>query len=97
MRTWRGWISREDRDAYRDYLERTGLADYRQTPGNRGAWIAYRDLDDGRTEVVTVSLWDSRAAIVAFAGDDIEIARFYPDDDRYLLDRELTVRHYEVA
>jgi len=24
-------------------------------------------------------------------------AIFYPEDDRYLIDRDLTVRHYEVA
>jgi hypothetical protein len=27
------------------------------------------------------------------AGPDV----FYPDDDRFLIDRDLTVRHYEVA
>ena len=35
--------------------------------------------------------------IEAFAGQDIEQAIFYPEDDRYLIDRDLTVRHYEVA
>ena len=51
----------------------------------------------GRAEIVTVSLWESRSAIEAFAGQDIEQAVFYPEDDRYLIDRDLTVRHYEVA
>jgi heme-degrading monooxygenase HmoA len=55
-----------------------------------------RDLGDGRTEVVTVSWWESRAAIEGFAGSDIDVAVFYPEDDRYLVDRETTVRHYEV-
>jgi hypothetical protein len=46
---------------------------------------------------VTLSFWDSREVIHGFAGDDIEQAVFYPEDDRYLVDRETTVTHYEVA
>ena len=64
--------------------------------GHRGAWVLWR-MDDGRAEIVTVSLWESRPAIEAFAGQDIEQAVFYPEDERYLIDRDLTVRHYEVA
>jgi len=96
-RVWRGWIRTEDRDAYLAYIEETGMAEYRQTPGNRGAYMLARDLDDGRTEIVTLSFWDSREVIHGFAGDDIERAVFYPEDDRYLVDRETTVTHYEVA
>lgn len=97
MRTWTGWIATDRRDAYRDYIGDTGLADYLATPGNLGAWMAFRDLGDGRTEVTTVSLWESREAIVGFAGEDIEVARYYPEDDAFLLDRELTVKHYDVV
>ena len=43
------------------------------------------------------SFWDSREAIQGFAGQDIEKAVFYPEDDRFLVDRDLTVHHYEVA
>jgi hypothetical protein len=32
--------------------------------------------------------WRDLADIRAFAGDDITVARFFPDDDRYLIDRE---------
>ena len=96
-RTWRGWVRAEDRAAYVDYIERTGMAEYRRTPGNQGAWMLARDLDDGRTEIVTLSFWVSEDAIRAFAGDDIAQAVFYPDDDRYLVDREATVTHYAVV
>ena len=53
--------------------------------------------EDGRTEFLTFSLWESVDAIRAFAGDDIETAVYYPDDDRYLIERDETVRHYEVV
>ncbi|MET0975158.1 MAG: hypothetical protein ABWX82_05790 [Leifsonia sp.] len=96
LRSWTGWIRRADREAYREYLEQTGLREYRDTPGNLGAVLLYRDGEDDRTEVRTLSLWRSREDIVAFAGRNIEVAVFYPDDDRYLVDRETTVEHFDV-
>lgn len=97
LRSWTGWIRKEDRVAYAAYLERTGMAAYRATEGNRGAWAVMRDLGDGRTEVRTLSLWRDRADIVAFAGADIERAVFYADDDRFLVAREDTVEHFDVV
>jgi heme-degrading monooxygenase HmoA len=47
--------------------------------------------------VLTLSLWESAAAIRAFAGDDIEAAVLYPEDERYLIDGESKVTHYAVA
>ncbi len=35
-------------------------------------------------------------AIRAFAGDDIDQARYYAEDRKYLLALEPTVSHYEV-
>ncbi len=94
---WRGWIRTQDRDAYVAYVTATGIDEYRATPGNQGAHILTRDLGDGRTEMVTFSLWTSREVIVGFAGEDIDVAKFYPEDDKYLIDRENFVTHYEVS
>ena len=49
-RTWRGWTRAEDADAYADYVAETGLAAYRSTAGNRGAWVLTR-TDGDRAEV----------------------------------------------
>ena len=86
----------EDRDAYADYIRDTGIAGYRATPGNRGAWLLRPDVDE-RTEFLTFTLWDSLDAVRAFAGDDVEAAVYYPEDDRYLVERDDTVAHYEVT
>ena len=94
-RTWRGWTAAADTEAYVAYVRETGLAAYLATPGNLGAWILHRPEGE-RTEFITLSFWESRDAIRAFAGDDIERAVFYPDDDRFLVEREETVTHYEV-
>jgi len=95
-RIWRGVVRREDADAYADYIANTGIAEYRSTPGNQGAWMLRRD-DGDRSEIITFSLWDSPDSIRAFAGDDIDQAVFYPEDDRFLIERDRTVRHYEVV
>jgi heme-degrading monooxygenase HmoA len=95
-RIWRGAVRLEDRDAYADYIRDTGIAGYRATPGNRGAWLLRRDVDE-RTEFLTFTLWDSLDAVRAFAGDDVEAAVYYPEDDRYLVERDDTVAHYEVT
>ena len=95
-RTWRGWTSSEDADAYVDYLKETGMRAYAETPGNRAAHLLRRETG-GRTEFVTFTLWDSLEAIRAFAGEDVERAVFYPEDDRFLVDREETVTHFDVA
>jgi hypothetical protein len=95
-RIWRGWVRTADRELYADYVEETGVAQYRETAGNQGAHILLRDLDDGRTEIVALSFWTSYDAIRGFAGEDIDTAVYYPEDDRYLVQREDTVTHYEV-
>ena len=96
VRTWTGWIRSTDRGRYAAYLEKTGLSEYRQTPGNLGAFAMFREEGD-RTEVITVSFWTDRESIRAFAGDDIEAAVFYPEDDEYLLERDTFTRHYEIG
>jgi heme-degrading monooxygenase HmoA len=95
-RIWRGAVRAQDAAAYAAYVQRTGIEGYRGTPGNRGAWLLWRTEGD-RAEFVTVSFWESRRAIEAFAGEDIDVAVFYPDDDQFLIERDLTVTHYEVA
>ena len=94
-RTWRGWTSADNADAYVAYLRETGMYAYRTTPGNLGAWILRR-RDHERVEFVTLSFWESMDAVAAFAGDDPERAVFYPEDDRFLVDREETVEHFEL-
>ena len=94
-RIWRGAVRRRDGDAYAEYMRQTGVPAYAGTPGNRGVWMLRRDVDD-RTEFVMFTLWDSLDAVKGFAGEDYETAVFYPEDDRFLVVRDLTSTHYEV-
>jgi len=95
-RIWNGATRQGDAEDYVEYLQETGLKEYRQTAGNLGAWVLWRVTGD-RAEFVTLSFWESREVIEGFAGDEIDRAVYYPDDDRYLIEREDTVAHYEVV
>ena len=96
-RMWRGWTAADRAADYVRYLSRTGVHDLGATPGNRGVYVLHRPVEDGREEFVVLSLWDSRESISAFAGDDIDVARFYPEDDDFLVQREWTCAHFDVA
>ena len=94
-RVWRGATAAEDGDAYAVYLEETGMMNARKISGSRGT-LVLRRADGDRTEFETVLLFDSLEDVRAFAGEDIEKAVFYPEDDRYLVERDLGVTHYEA-
>jgi len=89
-------VRRDDADAYVTYIANTGMAEYRGTPGSQGAWMFRRD-DDDRSEIITLSFWDSRDSIRAFAGEDIDQAVFYPEDDRFLVERDRNVLEAELV
>jgi heme-degrading monooxygenase HmoA len=76
-------------------VRKTGIAGYRDTPGNLGAVVAVRDIDEERSEILTLSWWTSLEAVRAFAGDPVDQARYYPADAEYLLTKPNTVIHYE--
>lgn len=95
-RIWRGATRAEDADVYAEYIRETGIAAYAATPGNLGAYLLYR-IEGDRAEILTLSLWESLESIRGFAGQDLERAVFYPEDDRFLIERDPTARHFVVA
>ena len=96
-RTWRGATRTEDAAAYADYLQRTGFRAFRETPGNRGVLGLRRVTPDRRAEFLVISLWESEDAVRTFAGDDVGRAVFYPEDDRFLVERDAHVDHFDVV
>ena len=95
LREWRAEIRRALKEEYLAYVNATGIAGYRRALGNFGAVVAVRDIDAERSEIITLSWWKDEASIKGFAGDDITRARYYPEDDRFLLTRPQTVQHYD--
>ena len=94
-RIWRGVTKDSDKDRYFDYLNKTGIPDYRSTEGNRGVWVLRR-VHQNTAEFTLISLWDSYDALRAFAGPQYEKAVYYPEDEKFLLELNPYVTHYEV-
>lgn len=97
LRTWTGRIRTADEAEYAAYIEATGGREYLATPGCLGWQMIFRDLGDGTSEVSTLSWWTGMDAIHGFAGPEPERAVYYPEDDRFLLDRPPHVRHHRVV
>jgi antibiotic biosynthesis monooxygenase (ABM) superfamily enzyme len=94
-RVWRGATLAENGEAYAAYLEESGMRAARAIPGARGS-LVLRRVRAGYTEFETILLFDSMEAVKGFAGDEHDAAVFFDEDDRYLIERDLAVRHYEV-
>src|SRR5262245_24847647 len=95
-RSWDGATRAEHAEEYTEYLRRTGVGECTSTEGNRGVYVLRRDEPD-RARFRFVSLWDSMDGVRRFAGSDPEQARYYPEDERFLLALEPRVEHYEVV
>ena len=95
-RLWTGRTKAEHYNAYLAYLEQSGVAELHATPGNRGVMVLRR-LDGDEAEFGVMSLWDSLEDVKAFAGEDVDAAHYYPEDERFLLEFAPRVKHFEVT
>jgi heme-degrading monooxygenase HmoA len=95
-RMWHGRVPTSKAQAYRDFLNQRAIGDYQAVPGNLAAYILERE-EGAVTHFVTLTFWESLEAICGFAGDELERAKYYPEDKEFLLEFEPTVLHYEVA
>src|SRR5216684_5132571 len=95
-RLWRGQASSANADAYARHFSHTVTASLKTMAGHRGAWLLRRDAD-GKTEFLAMTLWESRQAIEAFTGPDIDKAIVEPEGRAALSAFDDFARHYEVA
>ena len=95
-RIWHGVVPASKSDDYLRNQKKNGISDYQSVEGNRGVFVLRRNEGE-QTHFLLLTLWDSLEAIVEFAGEDIEKARYYPDDKDYLIELEPNVVHYEVV
>jgi len=96
-RVWHGWTTEANADAYESLLLTVvlpGIAS-REIAGYRGAYLYRRD-GASEVEFVTTLLFDSLAAVRAFAGEEYEVA-VVPPAARALLSRfDPASSHYDV-
>jgi heme-degrading monooxygenase HmoA len=93
---WHGRVATPKARAYREFLNRRAIPDYQSAPGNLSVHILER-ADGEVTHFVTLTFWESLEAIKGFAGDAVEVAKYYPEDKDFLLEFEPAVVHYEVV
>jgi hypothetical protein len=93
--SWHGRTKANNADAYLQYLFKSGIPAHRVTPGNKGAWVMRR-IEGDVAHFITLSFWESYDAIVSFAGADLGVAKYFPEDEKYLLEFASGVTHYEL-
>jgi heme-degrading monooxygenase HmoA len=94
-RLWHGITPASKADEYLEYLDKTGIQDYRATEGNLSVQLLRR-IEGEQAHFLIITLWESVEAIKKFAGEEYEKSRYYPEDQEFLLEFEEQVVHYEV-
>jgi heme-degrading monooxygenase HmoA len=93
---WHGRVPTSKAQAYREFVNARAIPDYQSVAGNLSVHILERQEGDV-THFITLTFWRDMDSIKGFAGEDVEAAKYYPEDKEYLLEFEPTVIHYEVV
>jgi heme-degrading monooxygenase HmoA len=96
VRMWHGKVPTSKAQAYREFLNARAIPDYQSVEGNVSVHILERREGDV-THFITLTFWKDLESIKAFAGEEVETAKYYPEDKEYLLEFEPKVIHYEVV
>ncbi len=93
---WHGRVPTVKAQAYREFLNKRAIPDYQSVPGNISVHILERKEGD-ITHFITMTFWVNMSVIRGFAGEDVECAKYYPEDKDFLLEFEPAVVHYELV
>ena len=94
-RIWHGMTQESKAEEFVDFMNNTGIPALKASLGNLGVMV-FRRAENQNVHFLLTSLWDSFESITQFAGPDIEVARYYPNEEQYLVELEPTVTHHEV-
>jgi len=95
-RMWHGRVPTPKAKAYRDFLNARAIPDYQSVDGNISVQILERYESD-ITHFITLTFWKNMEVIKGFAGEEVETAKYYPEDEEFLLEFEPKVMHYDVV
>ncbi len=96
VRMWHGKVPTSKAEAYREFVNKRAIPDYQSADGNLSVHILER-AEGEITHFITLTFWTDLDSIKAFAGEDVEAAKYYPEDKDFLLEFEPNVVHYEVV
>lgn len=95
VRTWAGRTMLKDGDVYERFMIERAAPDYRSVEGLKKLYFTRRDEGDV-AHFLLITVWESMAAIQAFAGADPSRAKYYPEDDRYLLEKDAHASNHRL-
>lgn len=94
-RIWHGKTDIKNLEKYTEFTKRAAIPDYSQTEGFKGLTFLRQQKGD-EAHFTLITYWRNEEAIKAFTGEEIEKAKYYPEDESFLLEFEETVEHHEV-
>ncbi|RED48214.1 antibiotic biosynthesis monooxygenase family protein [Seonamhaeicola aphaedonensis] len=94
-RIWHGRTKAKDFEQYTELMKSIAIPDYERTKGFVNLTFLRR-IDNGIAHFTLITYWENLDVIKNFAGDDFEVAKYYPEDKKFLLEFEEKVTHYEV-
>ena len=90
VRLWHGRV-----DEYAQFMRERAAPDYASVEGLQKLTFLRR-IDGDEAHFLLVTQWDSIEAVRQFAGDKADQAKYYPEDDAFLLEQEPTSPLYEI-
>lgn len=94
-RIWHGRTKKQDYEAYTAFLKNVAIPDYRRTSGFKKLSFL-RKIDQDTAHFTLITYWENIEVIKNFAGEDYEKAKYYPEDQNFLIEFEENVTHFEV-
>jgi heme-degrading monooxygenase HmoA len=94
-RIWHGKTSIANYKAYEEFLKMIAIPDYQKTKGFEGLTFL-KSIHNEEGHFTLITFWENVEVIKNFAGEDFEKAKYYPQDNNFLLEFEEKVQHHEV-
>ncbi|SNT23843.1 hypothetical protein SAMN05421640_2876 [Ekhidna lutea] len=94
-RIWHGRTSANDFEDYTKFMKERAVPDYQNTPGFIKLSFLRR-LEGKEAHFTLITYWKNLDVIKNFAGEDFEKAKYYLEDEEFLLEFEEKVIHHEV-
>lgn len=94
-RIWKGRTKLEDLEEYESFMKERAIPDYSKTDGFVKLTFLKR-TDDQYAYFDLITFWKDFQVIKNFAGAQFTKAKYYPEDQKYLIDFPEEVIHYEV-
>lgn len=94
-RIWHGITKANQLEEYTEFMKSVAIPDYKKTEGFVKLSFLRR-IENDIAHFTLITYWENLELIKNFAGNDYEIAKYYPKDKDYLLEFEEKVKHYEV-